>query len=114
MCFREKEGTFSMKLYKRENGYYYLDYTLNGKRKRISLKTNLKEVAEAKSAEIRLQIDRQRLELDPEAISTAKFFEDYKRSARQRLSPNSFKRYRPFTIASSNTRRKSASESYLI
>ena len=83
-----------MKLFKRDNGFYYLDYTLNGKRKRISLKTNLKEVAEAKAAQIRLEIDRQRLQLDPEIISIDKFFQDYKRSARQRLSPNSFKRYR--------------------
>ena len=84
-----------MKLYKRDNGFYYLDYTLNDKRKRISLKTNLKEIAEAKAADIRFQIDRQRLELDPETISIDNFFANYKRSARQRLSPNSFKRYRP-------------------
>jgi len=84
-----------MKLYRRKNGYYYLDYTFNYQRKRISLKTNIKAVAEAKMAEIRLDIDRQRLKLNPEIISISQFFNDYKHSVRQRLSPNSYKRYIP-------------------
>jgi len=82
-----------VKLYQRKNGIWYLDYTLNGKRIRKSLKTNLKEVAKAKEAEIRLEIDRQNLKLDPEVISIREYFADYKRSAKQRLSPNSYKRY---------------------
>ena len=82
-----------MKLYQRENGIWYLDYTLNGKRIRKSLKTNLKEVAKAKEAELRLEIDRQNLKLDPEVILIREYFDIYRRSAKQRLSPNSFKRY---------------------
>jgi site-specific recombinase XerD len=88
-----KEGNVAT-LRQKSNGYYFVDYRINGRRVRKVL-GRVKKLAELAAKEIEIKLERGQLGLDaPKDTDLAKLFQEYRKYSLTRHAPASQKRYR--------------------